>query len=168
MRAFTLTEIMVVVVIIGIVAAISVPGIAEMAARAEGDRALRENASVIAAARDNARGRGACLDYVQRPAFPQLGPYVVDVFVVACPGEALPATPQFVITRPVSPSITSLVARPVVGGVPGAPTDTVHFSRDGSLYAPIAMLQVEAVVNGAVRRFRVYPAAGTVEIEEAP
>lgn len=179
-RAFSLVEIMIVVVIIAVVSAIAIPGIRAMAARAEGDRALRENAVAVAAARDNARGRGVCLDYIVRrqatsrpTSYPAsagpvgAGPYEVDVWVVTCPGDpVVPGVPGFIFTRDVADSITQVTVRSVIGDVFGAPTDRVHFQRDGSLYDPVAKIQVDAVVNGVARKFKVFPAAGTIEIEE--
>jgi len=179
MRAFSLIEVMVVVVIIGVLAAVGVPSISSMVARADGERVLRENATGFAAARDNARGRGVCLDYILRPdsvplsptfpapAVPGPGPYDVDIWAVPCPGQAGPAA--YIMTRDVPPGLTQMRIRPIVGGVPEGPgIDRVHFHRDGSLYGPVAPVLVEGTTNGVVRRFRVFPAAGTIEIEESP
>lgn len=178
-RAFTLAEVMVALVIIGVLAAVSIPGIRQLASRAEADRAVRENATAVAAARDNARGRGVCLDYIVREAsrvrpvdypagviVPGIGPYEIDIWAVDCVGDPdNPTLPSFVFTRSVAESISQVLIRPVIG-TPQAPTDRVHFHRDGSLYDPVAQIQVDATVDGAPRRFKVYPAAGTIEIDE--
>lgn len=178
MRAFSLIEVMVVVVIIGVLAAVGIPSISSMVVKADGDRVLRENASGFAAARDNARGRGVCLDYILRPdtepvpgsypapTTPGPGPYDLDIWAVPCPGQAGPSA--LVTTRDVPSSLTQMRIRPIIGGVPEGPgIDRVHFNRDGSLYGPVAPVLVEGTANGLVRRFRVFPAAGTIEIEES-
>ncbi len=178
MRAFSLIEVMVVLAVIGVLTAASVPGISAMVVRANGDSVLRENAAGFAVARDNARGRGVCLDYVLRSAtvarpatYPPIaavgaGPYELDIWAVACPGEVGAA--QFIVTREVSPILTQMSILPIIGGTPQAPDlDRVHFHRDGSLYDPVAPLLVESTCSGVQRRFRVFPAAGTIEFEES-
>ncbi|MDP2339528.1 MAG: prepilin-type N-terminal cleavage/methylation domain-containing protein [Deltaproteobacteria bacterium] len=166
-RAFTLIELIIVVAVIGIAAAVAVPNIVAMAGRAEGDKAVREAASAVAAARDGARGSGVCLDYVQRPPPPSPGPYQIDIFRVACPNEPAFLSPILIGSRPLSPRITLARASQTLGGSTTV-TDRVHFSRDGSIINPSATVCVEAVVDGVDRKFHIYPAAGTIEMVEAP
>ena len=178
MRAFSLIEVMIVVVIIGVLAAVGIPSISSMLVKADGDRVLRENATGFAAARDNARGRGVCLDYILRPdtepvpgtypapTTPGPGPYDLDIWAVPCPGQQGPSA--LVTTRDLPSSLSQMRIRPIIGGIPIGPgIDRVHFNRDGSLYNPVAPVLVEGTANGLVRRFRVFPAAGTIEIEES-
>jgi prepilin-type N-terminal cleavage/methylation domain-containing protein len=163
MRGFTLLEVMVVLAIVGVLSASAVPSIVDMVKKADGEQAIVEATTSLAAARDSARNRAMCLDYVQTPATPNSGPYTLKVFDVACPGESARER-RFVFERAVSPTITSLVMTPMTPAA--VPVDTIHFDRNGALYAPIARMRIDVVVNGSPRAYSIYPAAGTISFDE--
>ena len=67
-KAFSLLELMVVVAMMGVMAAIALPNIVSEVRRADGERATLQVAGGIVAARDAARSRGACVDFVRNAA----------------------------------------------------------------------------------------------------
>lgn len=160
-----------VVGMIGVMSAIAAPSVVDMVRSSKADQVATENAMLMAAVRDNARNRGLCLDYVIRPAPPTKGPFTLSVMDVACPDD-VPRAPTLLEERPLSSSIESLDVRAVFfePGSPrpvfGASLDTVHFNRTGGLYRPSAVIQIDGVINGKPRTYRVFPAAGTVQFTE--
>lgn len=171
-RGFTLAEIMVVVVVIGVASAVAVPGIVTMVKASQGEQAVVESSSVLAAARDSARGRGVCLDYVLQNATSVAGsdipprathvapPYAVRIYLADCPGEpTLPVgTNRLMLDRKVSQLVTNVTLV-----VDAAETDRLHFNRDGGLISPACDALLTAEVSSLVRKFRIFPAAGTIE-----
>lgn len=171
-RAFTLLEMTIVIAAIGVMAAIAMPGISEMVQNERAMGVAVENATAMAAVRDNARNRGVCLDYVQSPCFPAKGPYSFTIQQVTCPGDRVdPSLPKVLTVRDVSPTVDAINIRPVfindLGEETfGSTTDVLHFDRQGSLYRPASVFQVDATINSNEKTYRIYPAAGTVEFRE--
>lgn len=155
---------MVVLAIVGVLSASAVPSIVDMVKKAEGEQAVIESASALAAARDGARSQALCLDYVQSPTNPNAGPYSLKVFEVSCPGGDARA-PRLVFERAASPTITSLSVTALSTRGPER-VDTIHFDRNGALYGPVAQMRVDAIVNGSPRAYSIYPAAGTISFDE--
>ena len=168
-RAFTLLEVMVVVVIVGILSAAGAPSIVHMLDASAAQRSLVESVSTVAVARDSARGFGTCLEYTMRPAPPAKGPYTFEVVAVSCPGDSGPVVRTPIgAPQAMSPKLTQILVRPVIGGVLRDPIDTIRFDRSGGLYDPTAELRVDGVYGGEQRRFTIFPAAGTISVEERP
>ena len=177
-RAFTLLEVMVVVVIVGILSALGGPSIVRMVGASESNRALVESVTMVSTARDSARGFGTCLEYKMEPGPPAAGPYTVKLAAISCPGDSgLAVSTPIGSPQPMSRTLTQLTVRPVIswtgggegagpGGELGAPIDTIRFDRSGALYDPIAELRFDGVYNGEKRSFTVFPAAGTITVEE--
>lgn len=158
---------MIVVVIVGVLSALGAPSIARMLEASESKRGVVESAASISIARDSARGFGTCLEYLVQPAAPAPGPYVVELFAVSCPGDSgPPVRTKLGFTKPLSKQLTLMTIRPIIGGLPQAPVDAIRFDRSGALYDPVAELRIDGVFGGKPRVFHIYPAAGTISIEE--
>lgn len=160
---------MVVVAMIGVLAAVSAPSISSMVANADSQQSLVESAGGVAGARDSARGLGMCIDYVlhdPEPAFEDR--YSLDINGVPCPDDppgAFPSVP--IVTRKLlSKNISRITIQPMLSGSLGAPIKTIRFDRNGGLHSPAAELHCSGVYRGQERLFIVYPAAGTVNIVE--
>jgi len=158
---------MIVVVVVGVLSALGAPSISRMLEASESKRALVESAASVSVARDSARGFGTCLEYRVQPSPPAPGPYTLELFAVSCPGDSGTAVrTRLGAPKAMSTKLTSLFIRPIIGGVARDAIDTIRFDRSGALYDPIAELRVEGIYGGERRIFTIYPAAGTVSIEE--
>lgn len=158
---------MIVVVVVGVLSALGAPSISRMLEASESSRALVESAATVSVARDSARGFGTCLEYLVQPSPPAAGPYTVELFAVSCPGDSgAPVRTRLGAPKAMSRKLTQLSMRPIIGGTQREPVDAIRFDRNGALYDPIAELRIEGLYNGEQRVFTIYPAAGTVSIEE--
>ncbi len=157
---------MVVVVIVGVLSAVGAPSIARLLQNASSQRALVESAATVSTARDSARGFGTCLEYLVEPPPPRKGPYSVRVFAINCPDDGTSVRKEIGVPQALSPKLTELLIRPVRDGYPGDTIAAIHFDRSGGLYDPVAELRLEGIYDGEPRHFSVFPAAGTVSIEE--
>lgn len=148
---------MVVVAMMGVMAAIALPNIVSGVRRADGERATLQVAGGIVAARDAARSRGACVDFVQEPAAPAPGPYLLRTAQVPCPGRL--GDSRLISEVRLPPILSRLAMRPVQGSTP---TGTVHFDPDGAVSNPFDVVEIITSVDGVNRTVTVFPVAGVV------
>ena len=165
-RAFSLVELMVVTAIIGVLAAAGFPSLSAAVKRAAIEGAVIETATGFSTARDRARGAGVCVDYALFDPTPATDDrYTINITKVSCPGDPVTAPEAMVTAKRLSADIAQLDVQAVIGGVAGTPVGVVHFNRDGGIFNPVAEMRITGIYNGEVRRFSVYPAAGTIAVE---
>ncbi len=156
-RAFTLIEVMIVVVIIGVVAAAASPTLYEAIRRSRAAGTLDETLTALAVVRDDARGNAVCL----RVTPSSTAPIQLQVAEIACAGAA--ATGTFPARVEVlDANVTALRVRRLVGGTPGADLTAFDLDKDGAL-SPTTTLQFDLTIAGQPRRLLMYPAAGVLE-----
>ncbi len=164
-RAYTLTEVMVVTTITGVLAAVAVPNVSAAIKRSEGTRAVAEASGAIMRARDVARSRGKCA----RMDLDDLGGrYRFATSTTPCAGFTGPE--ELVETTVLHPAITSLTMKTESReGVPGTTVNELHFDVLGSLTEPFATVTIDAVVEGLPEtKLSVYPIAGAAVALHAP
>jgi type II secretory pathway pseudopilin PulG len=165
MKAYSLTEVMVVTTMTGVLAAVAVPNITATIKRSDGTRAIAEVSGAIMRARDIARSRGKCA----RMDLDDLGGrYRFETSTTPCAGFSGPD--ETVETTVLHPAITSLTMTTESGeGVAGTPVDELHFDIFGSLTEPFASVTIDAVVEGLPEtKLTVYPIAGAAVVVDAP
>lgn len=146
---------MVVVAMVGVMAAIALPNIVSGVRRADGERATLQVAGGIVAARDAARSRGACVDFVQEPAAPAPGPYLLRTAQVPCPGST--GTSLLIAEVRLPTVLGQLSMRPVRQRTP---IGTVHFDPEGATSNPFDVVEITTSVDGVNRTVTVFPVAG--------
>jgi type II secretory pathway pseudopilin PulG len=149
---------MIVVSMAGIMAAIAVPNIVGTVRRADGERASLQVAASITSARDIAKTRSACVDFIQEPCGPGPGPFLLRTVIVACQGDD--TTPPTLVSETRLPAgLTTLAMRPA-GGI--SPVDVLHFDIEGALTSPFSTIQVDTAFDDVARAFTVFPVSGLV------
>ena len=148
---------MVVVAMMGVMAAVALPNIVNGVRRADGERATLQVAGGIVAARDAARTRGACVDFVQEPAAPAAGPYVLRTAQVPCPGSTGLSVLIAEVRLPTV--LRELSMRPARER---SPIGTVHFDPEGATSNPFDVVEITTAIDGVKRTVTVFPVAGVV------
>lgn len=160
MRGFSLLELMTVVAIVGVVAAVATPQLSEAVRRQRAVSATERTREVILEARNEARLRRGCaiVEGTTPAASGRLSALAVHIDV-DCNGVAEQSRTF---------DVGEVVFQAVGGGAPvAAPVDRLTFERQGNLRPGEADAILTHVDGRAWRRFRVLPAIGAVR-REAP
>lgn len=158
MRGFSLVEVMIVVAIVGIVAAVATPQMSEAVRRQKAVSATERTREVILEARNDARLRRGCAIVEGTTPAPSGRLTVLAVHVdVDCNGVA-EQTRAF--------EVGEVVFQVESAGVFGAaPTPRLTFERLGNLRPGEATAILTHIDSQPWRRFRVLPAIGAVRRE---